>query len=125
MSSTTSHWLFMMEFPQRLTRLRKERGHTQKALAESVSVHVTQIQRYENGSTQPTLTVIRKLAVALSISADVLVFGKDERGPDDRLRFHFEAVSQLDPDEQDTIMEVIDGMLLKHDAKRRLVRASS
>lgn len=122
MSPTTSHWLLMMEFPQRLTQLRKERGLTQKALAEGVGVHVTQIQRYESGTTQPTLEVIRKLAIALSVSADVLVFDKDERGPNDRLRLHFEAVSQLDPDEQNTIMEVIDGMLLKHDAKRRLVR---
>ncbi len=35
----------------------------------------------ENEATQPTLEVIRKLARALSVSADALVFEQDERGP--------------------------------------------
>jgi len=34
------------------------------------------------------------------------------------LRLHFEAVSKLSPGEQDTIISVIDGLLLKHDAQR-------
>lgn len=42
--------------------------------------------------------------------------------PDDKLKLHFEAFSQLQPDEQRTIM---DGMLLKHVAKRYINRAIS
>lgn len=34
---------------------------------------------------QPTLDAIRKLAVALQVSADMLLFEKDERGPDEDL----------------------------------------
>lgn len=63
-----------MDFSGRLVALRKERGLIQKALAGQVGAHVTQIQRYENGSIQPTLYVLRRLAVALSVSADMLVF---------------------------------------------------
>src|SRR5277367_1499727 len=80
------------EFPELLARLRKERGLTQQALAEKVGVHVVQLRRYEAGASQPTLDVIRRIAVALSVSADLLLFGKDERGPDDELRLQFEAV---------------------------------
>ena len=43
-----------------------------------------------------TLDAIRKLAVALSVSADMLLFEKDERGPDEDLKLQFEAVSRLD-----------------------------
>lgn len=50
---------------------------------------------------QPTL--IRTLAVALSVSADMLLFDKDERGPDDDLRGQFEAASRLDPEEKKVI----------------------
>ncbi len=46
-------------------------------------VHVAQIRRYEAGDSQPTLDVIRKLAIALSASAYMLVFDKDERGLDE------------------------------------------
>jgi transcriptional regulator with XRE-family HTH domain len=107
-----------MEFPNRLVALRKEQGLTQKSLAERVGVHVTQIQRYENGSIQPTLDVLRRLAVALSVSADLLVFDKDERGPDDQLRLEFEAISEFDPDEKAVVRKVLQGLIIQHQTKR-------
>ena len=85
--------LLTMDFPDRLTLLRKERGLTQQALAGLVDVHVSQIRRYENGSTQPTLDVIRKLAIALGVSADLLVFDKGEREPREELKRQIEALS--------------------------------
>ena len=47
----------------------------------------------------------------------MLIFN-DQWGPDEDLRFHFEAVSKLAPGEKGVIKELIEGMLLKHDAKR-------
>lgn len=64
------------------------------------------------------LETLRKFAVALNVGADPLVFAADERHPEQNLALHFEAVSQLAPDEQQVILEVIDGLLLKHQAKR-------
>lgn len=105
-------------FPGRLAILRKDRGMTQQALAEIVGIHVVQLRRYESGGSQPTLDVIRHLAVALSVSADTLLFGKDERGPDAELRFQFEAVSQFDPEDKKAARAVLDGLILRHQAKR-------
>ena len=107
-----------MEFPQRLAALRKKRGMTQYALAEEAKVNVSQIRRYEGGTSQPTLDVLRRLAVALSVSADVLLFDKDERGPDEDLRLQFEATSRLDADEKRVIKEVVESMLIKHESNR-------
>ena len=59
------------------------------------------------------------------MSLDGLVFVEDDRGPSDQLRLYFEAVSQLEADEQKTILDLIDGMLLKHDVKRRLGRTGT
>jgi len=58
--------LLAMDFPDRLATLRKDKGLTQQALADQVGVHVVQIRRYEAGKSQPTLDVIRNLAVALA-----------------------------------------------------------
>jgi transcriptional regulator with XRE-family HTH domain len=81
-----------MSFPEQLITLRKARGLSQKALAEKIRIHVTQVQRYENGTGQPTLDVIRRLALALSVSADALVFDESERGPaGDDLKLLFES----------------------------------
>ena len=106
------------DFAQRLAALRKGRGLTQQQLSERVSVHVQQLKRYESGSSQPTLEVIRKLATALSVNSDLLLFGKDERGPDDDLRLQFEAVSRFDADEKQVIRSLLEGMILKHEARR-------
>ena len=92
-----------MAFPQRLSALRKHQNLTQHALADLVGVHLTQIQRYESGTTQPTLEVIRKLALALAVSGDALIFDPEERGPDDELKLQFEAVRQLPPEDRQAI----------------------
>ena len=103
-----------MEFPERLAALRKARGFTQQTLADKVGVHVLQIRRYEGGASQPTLEVLRKLAVALSVSADELVFNRDERGPDEDLRLQFEALSALSPEEKNVAKAVLDAMIVKN-----------
>jgi transcriptional regulator with XRE-family HTH domain len=106
-----------MEFSQRLAALRKERALTQKALSEQVGVHVTKIQRYESGAIEPTPDVLRRLAVALSVSADLLVFDKTERGPDDDLKLQFEAVSRMPPEDKQAIKTLLDGMIIKQRAR--------
>jgi transcriptional regulator with XRE-family HTH domain len=107
-----------VDFAHRLVRLRKERGLTQQNLADKVGVHLTQIFRYESGAALPTFDVLRSLAIALGVSSDELVFGKEERNPDDSLKMQFEAISQFEPDEKDVARAVLDSLILKHEARR-------
>lgn len=107
-----------MAFPERLAKLRKERGLTQQALADRVNLHVIQVRRYEKGSSQPTLEVIRRLAVALSVTSDALVFDEDERGPSDDLRLQFEAVSAFDEEDKAVARTVLESLILRHQSKR-------
>jgi transcriptional regulator with XRE-family HTH domain len=106
-----------MGFPENLVILRKDKGLTQQVMADKLGIHVSQLKRYEKGTSQPTLDVFRKIVLALNVNADDLLF-EQERGPADDLRYHFEAVSKLDQDEKKVIKELIEGILLKHDAKR-------
>ena len=109
---------FLMDFPKRLVALRKERNISQMAFAEAIGVHVTQLRRYEAGTSQPTLDVLRRTARVLRVSADILLFDKDERSPDSEFKPHFEAISKLSEHERQVIKDVLEGLLLKHDAKR-------
>jgi transcriptional regulator with XRE-family HTH domain len=77
-----------------------------------------QVRRYECCASQPTLDVIRRLAVALQVSADVLIFGADERGPDGDLQLQFEAISRFSAEEKKVVKALLEGMILKHEAKR-------
>jgi transcriptional regulator with XRE-family HTH domain len=114
-----------MAFPDRVSALRKAKKLTQQALADQIGVHISQLRRYEAGDSQPTLDVIRKLARALHVSADELVFDKDERGPSDELRLQFEAVSQLPEEDRKIVKALLDGMIVKHQAKRMVGSLSS
>jgi transcriptional regulator with XRE-family HTH domain len=108
-----------MEFGERLAELRRAAGLTQASLAERAGVHVAQLGRYEAGKTEPTLGALRRLAVALSVSCDALVFGDDERLPDDeRLRLAFEATVHLHPDEREQVHALLEAFLARHEAHR-------
>ena len=112
------HFILPMSFPERLAALRKEYGFTQQQMADKIGMHVSQLKRYEAGSSQPTIEVFRRIALALNVSADMLLFEQDERGPDDRLKLQFEAVSKLDEKEREAVETMIAGVLHMHDAKR-------
>jgi transcriptional regulator with XRE-family HTH domain len=124
-ATVDSVWWLTMDFAQRLAAFRKERGLTQQMLADRVSVHLTQINRYESGDSQPTLDVIRRLAIALTVSADELIFGKDERGPDQDLRLQFEAISQFDDEDKELARGLLEGLILKHQAKQSVARQAA
>lgn len=107
-----------MDFGKRLAALRKQHSMTQQALANAVGCHVTMIRRHEASETQPTLEVIRNMARTLSVSADALVFEKDERAPTEELLLQFEAISQLPSEEQAVVKEVLESLIIKYQARR-------
>ncbi len=79
---------------------------------------VTQTKRYEAGATQPSLEALKKIAVTLGVTTDFLLFDDTERGPDDELRLQFDVIARLDDEEKRVIRELIDGMILKYQARR-------
>jgi transcriptional regulator with XRE-family HTH domain len=105
-------------FPERLVSIRKARGLTQEGLGDIAKLTKLQIHRYEKGTSQPTLQTLKRLAIALNASIDKLVFEDGERNPENELLMLFEGVSRLDDSEQNLIKELIESVMLKHDAKR-------
>lgn len=120
--ATQVQWLpssSQMAFRTRLVSLRKHNGLTQEALAAASGVHVSQIRRYEAGKAEPTLDILRKLARALAVPGDALLFDPDERGPQiGTFRMRLEAIDQLDQDERHVIEQVLDGLLVKRGVRR-------
>lgn len=111
-------WLLSMSFSLRLSKIRKDKKMTQQVMADTIGIHVSQIKRYESGDTQPSLDVLRKIAIALNISADLLLFDEGERDLPNNLQLKFEAVSQMSEEDQKAIQSLIDGMILKHTASQ-------
>lgn len=59
-------------FSERLVTVRKGRNLTQQAIADVVQCGISQLKRYELGSSQPTLDVFKRLAQTLRVSSDYL-----------------------------------------------------
>lgn len=118
-------FLLPMNFNTRLSQLRKEHDLTQQELADMVGMHVNQIKKYEAGTAQPTLKALISLVKALHVSLDNLVFGEEPRGPDERLRLQFEAISQFDEEDKQLTQGVLEGLILKHQAKQSIQRQTA
>jgi transcriptional regulator with XRE-family HTH domain len=110
--------LIRMGFPDRLVALRKAKGFTQQAMADAIGINVTQVKRYEAGQSQPSLEALRKIALALSVTTDSLLFDEGERGPDDELKLQFEAVAQLPPEDRQAVKALLEGMIVKHQTRQ-------
>lgn len=123
--STVIFWVNLMQFASRLIQFRKAQNLTQQGLADMAQIHVNQIKRYEAGTAQPTLEALVRLAKALHLSLDTLVFAETERGPSDDLLLQFEAVSQMPEDERRIIKALLEGMIMKYQTRKMVNNLSS
>ncbi len=89
----------MVEFGERLRKLRKERNLTQRGLASLIGVKNSVISFYEVGDRTPSLEVLIKLSKALHISTDVLL-GLDKKETVD--------VSGLSENDRQYVQDLID-----------------
>lgn len=111
-------WLKAMSIAKRLSKIRKEKGLTQQALADAIGLHVTQVKRYEAGQSQPSLEALKKIAKTLRVTIDSLVFEENELVPNADLALQFQAISHMEPSEQAVIKQLLEGMIIKYEAER-------
>ena len=97
----------------------------QATLADQAGLTVLQIRRYEDGTSQPTLDAIRRLAIALGVSANMLVFDEEERSPSDALRYQFETVSRMSEHEQQMVRELREAVIVKNQVAGALERVNT
>ena len=116
--ATNIRAFLIMSLAKRLIVLRKDSNLTQQQMADRLDIHVNSVKKYEAGQAQPSLDALKKIATALHVSTDFLLFDEHERGPSDNLALQFEAVSQMPEDEQMVVREVLDGLIMKHQTRQ-------
>ena len=115
----------MVSFGENLKTLRVDKIISQAELADLIGMHSTHISRYERDLTQPTLEVIKKIAEALQVSVDALVYGsKDEKAKsnikDQELLSMFTKVQTLDKQDVVCIKNMLNAYILKTDLQKKL-----
>lgn len=64
-------------FSERLKTIRKHNGLTQTMVSSQLSIAIRQYQRYEAGESEPTLSVLLRLADFFDVSLDYLAGRSD------------------------------------------------
>jgi transcriptional regulator with XRE-family HTH domain len=114
----------MKDFGPRLRQLREGRGLSQGELARLLGIDPMQTNRYERGLNLPSAETIVKLAQILRVTADELLTGRREAAqaaPEIRsikLLDKFQALDQLPKEEQETALNILEGVIAKYELGR-------
>lgn len=96
--------------------MRKHKGLTQQA--QAIGLHITQVKRYEAGTSQPSLEALKKIAQTLRVTTDSLIFEPEELQPDEDLSLQFKAISNMPEQERQIVKQLLEGMIIKYEAER-------
>ena len=101
---------------QRLARIRKERGLTQKDVAERTGLIQTLVSDYERGRLRLAADMIVRFAVALGITTDELLQPKERQAAPTRkisrkVLQRLERIESLPPYKQRALLTTIDSFL--------------
>lgn len=105
-------------FGQRLARLRKTAGYSQRALADEIRISHRMVAYYEAQTTRPPVHVLPAIAEALGITTDQLLGLKPvsaRRAPqNERLLRQLRQVEKLPPRARHAVLETIQALVEKY-----------
>lgn len=78
-----------MTFHERLKILREEKGFTQQHLAEVLNLTSGAVSHYENGTNEPTIDTLIRMADVLNVSVDYLVGNTNANLPPNEMKKPF------------------------------------
>ncbi|EMN82274.1 DNA-binding helix-turn-helix protein [Leptospira interrogans serovar Grippotyphosa str. UI 12764] len=100
-----------------LKLFRKKKNWSQTELAKNAGTTLTHINRLETGKSNPSIEIVQKIALALEVSIDDLVSGRDNSK---EVKFEnqafYEKIKLLDTfseEERNAVNVVIDSILTK------------
>lgn len=110
-----------------IKKVREAKGLTQKEVALSLKMDASQYSRIENGKTDPSFTIVAKIAKALGVTLAEL-FEADNiftsiNSADKTLMEKIKVIEQLDEQERNSIYNIIDGLFAKKKLKDTLSTA--
>lgn len=114
-------------FATRLKKLRRERGLTQKDLANLVGCETVLISRYERGEGLPKFDTLVALAQTLRVSTDEIALGRDPAEAGKELPIHnvlllerFQELESLPREDQAMVIGLVDAVIAKHKVQAAL-----
>ena len=101
---------------KRLSRLRKERGLTQKELAKKIGITHNLVSDYETGRSAPNGEMVVRLALTLNVTSDEILGlkpGRRQVGKNPSLKIvrRLDKIASMPPAKQKAFLQTIDALL--------------
>ena len=100
---------------QRIAQFRKERGYTQKELAERIGILHSLVSDYERSRLRMNDEMVTRFALALEVTSDEILGIKKENHknikPSLRIMRRLNRVEKLPLPKQKALLQIIDGYL--------------
>lgn len=106
-------------FAARLKALRKQKGFTQKELAQRINANHPQLNKYESGLHTPPLDKLVLLAEVLETTVDYLITGDPSQNVplhNTQLLERFKELQGFNSQDQGVVIALIDAMIVKQRA---------
>lgn len=115
----------LMSFGDNLKKIRSDKDISQGDLAKLIDVHASHVSRYERNLTSPTIDVARKIADALEVSTDALIYGSNEqivtnKINDDELLQLFHKIQYLNQEDINSIKTMLKAFVFQKDIQKQL-----
>ena len=101
-----------MTLGESLKRFRKERGLTQKELADAAKVNIRLYQKYESGETNPATSTVISIADAFNVPLDYLV-GRNEEAQSTSESYLLNTYRNLDENNRRTLTDLASFLSMK------------
>ena len=113
-----------MQLHDKIRKLRKDKDYSQQQLADMLDIHLTHLNRLENGHAQPSIEVIKKLINLFDVSADYLLDDDSDSFEinieNKNLAEKIRLIDKLEKKDKEALIQVIDSMLTKQKMKEVL-----
>lgn len=108
-----------MELSEKIKQIRNEKGLSQKELAERAGLNIKLISKYETNTIAPKLESLKKIARALDVTTDYLLFDDVPKDgvttlKDAKLFEKFKILEAMDEESKKTVENVIDAVIVKN-----------
>lgn len=116
----------MTGFAENLKKIRAQKGVSQEELSKKIAIHPVQFSRYERAQSVPSIEIVQKIADALEVTIDELVYGdqnnKAEQNIKDRELLNlFSKIQLLNDRQKETVKDFLSAYILKADLKEKLI----
>jgi len=115
------------KFGDNVKKIRVEKNISQQELADMIGIHSTHVSRYERNLALPSIEIAKKMAEALNVTVDTLIYGtQDEKAKnnlkDADLLNMFTKVQALDKTDLTTVKNLLKAFIFQKETQQRLAQ---